>query len=653
MSGVPPRPLSADAIARAVVAGLDQSQLGQEARALLHERARLAQIDVEAHHEKRESLWQRFLKFAGQSGSLSLSVATTLLLVIILIVLGRAVVQAWFERGLVVEAFSVPPDAAAKGLTGQVLASQILDRIVYMQSKTVVRAASNSLQVVPPDVPVKVEISSATITLDAIYTYMRVMFGHESFVSGELVEMPLVGADKPAAFTLTARTGDGATACSGTGTQIDAVIADVAGCVYRTVQPYRYAAFIATQQKFAEATLLYKQVIRSGSVTDRAWAYEALGYRVQTDGLPPDELSPATGDGAKYLVAISYYNDAINGVGGVGGIRNFALAYRDLIDANETLGYEQKGYAATRTLLNLISKGPTPDIGPVTAGALLQEYKATLADDLGDYSGASAIHLFTASTSPDEDDRSEGRVDYVEDLANQHDANALNHLNGLDSDALMQVNASLEHWDVAASLIDAAQADCDADCLPSRDVFPVVALALAMIDKKNGSGFGDAETLIGGAPRDCYSCVRALAQIAQLDGKVGDPAQLHADAVQLAPSLPFAYSEWGEWLLRQGRFGEAIAQFTTANRKGPRFADPLELWGEALIAQNRSDLALAKFSEAAGYAPNWARLHFKWGEALLWLGNRADADKQFAIAAGLGLNDADADTLERLLARHG
>ncbi len=74
-----------------------------------------------------------------------------------------------------------------------------------------------------------------------------------------------------------------------------------------------------------------------------------------------------------------------------------------------------------------------------------------------------------------------------------------------------------------------------------------------------------------------------------------------------------------------------------AHAQSPHYADPLEGWGEALIARNRSDLALAKFEEAAQYAPKWGRLHLKWGEALLWSGDKAGAQKQFAIAAKLHL----------------
>jgi tetratricopeptide (TPR) repeat protein len=101
-------------------------------------------------------------------------------------------------------------------------------------------------------------------------------------------------------------------------------------------------------------------------------------------------------------------------------------------------------------------------------------------------------------------------------------------------------------------------------------------------------------------------------------------------------------------LLVRGSYDAAIARFEQANRKGPHFADPLEMWGEALMAKNRSDLALAKFEEADNYAPNWGRLHLEWGNALTYSGNRAEAKKQFAIAQRLDLSANDKSQLRAM-----
>ncbi len=93
-------------------------------------------------------------------------------------------------------------------------------------------------------------------------------------------------------------------------------------------------------------------------------------------------------------------------------------------------------------------------------------------------------------------------------------------------------------------------------------------------------------------------------------------------------------------------------KFQQANRRGPKFADPLEGWGEALMAKNQSHLALAKFAEAEKYAPNWGRLHLKWGEALLYAGKRDEARAQFARAAALDLTPSEESELSHRRAAH-
>ena len=129
-----------------------------------------------------------------------------------------------------------------------------------------------------------------------------------------------------------------------------------------------------------------------------------------------------------------------------------------------------------------------------------------------------------------------------------------------------------------------------------------------------------AEARIAATPADCYPCLIARGRIAATERPARPRRLVVRPRGRGAPSIPFAYADWGKALLARGDADGAIAKFTLANQKGPHFADPLEGWGEALMAQNRSDLALAKFAEAEKYAPNWGRLHLKWGEALVYAG---------------------------------
>ncbi len=101
-----------------------------------------------------------------------------------------------------------------------------------------------------------------------------------------------------------------------------------------------------------------------------------------------------------------------------------------------------------------------------------------------------------------------------------------------------------------------------------------------------------------------------------------------------------------------GDLDGAIVKLKEAHRKGPHFADPLELWGEALMKKGDIRRRRRQVQAADKYAPRWGRNHLRWGEALAKLG-RADAAKaQFAAAAGMDLSTADRAELARMQA-HG
>jgi tetratricopeptide (TPR) repeat protein len=212
---------------------------------------------------------------------------------------------------------------------------------------------------------------------------------------------------------------------------------------------------------------------------------------------------------------------------------------------------------------------------------------------------------------------------------------------------LQQANAALERWSDVARAAPALHETILHGAPIFRGVLALADVPLEALARANTGDPKDAHRLADTLPDDCVLCLRVHGQIDAVEHNWNGAAWWFARAEAAAPSLPLPDSDWGAMLLQEGRYDDAIAKFTLANQKGPHFADPLEMWGEVLIAKNRSDLALAKFEEADKYAPNWGRLHLKWGEALLWSGDKADAKKQFEIAASLDLSAADKAALAR------
>jgi tetratricopeptide (TPR) repeat protein len=139
---------------------------------------------------------------------------------------------------------------------------------------------------------------------------------------------------------------------------------------------------------------------------------------------------------------------------------------------------------------------------------------------------------------------------------------------------------------------------------------PLEALAMA-----RSGDVGGAETLVAATPLDCYLCVRVRGQISAIKRDWPAAERWYSEAARQAPSLPFAYSEWGEMRLMKGDFDGAIANFEAAHQKTPHFADALKGWGDALTHQGQAKEALAKYNEALEYAPNWKELKEARGAA--------------------------------------
>src|SRR5271155_1181675 len=93
---------------------------------------------------------------------------------------------------------------------------------------------------------------------------------------------------------------------------------------------------------------------------------------------------------------------------------------------------------------------------------------------------------------------------------------------------------------------------------------PLLAVALA-----HTGNFAAAHAVIDATPGDCVPCETARGDIDALTGNAGGAAFWYAGAVRDAPSIPFAYANWGAMLLHEGRFDAAIAKFRDAKLKGP------------------------------------------------------------------------------------
>ena len=588
-----------------------------EADAFLRDQRAL--IADQRHHLQEQLKNLRLIIWTNRTG-VFLRVATALVGVAVAVFLGAFVWNAARADGLVVESFSVPPDLAARGLTGDVVATALLNNISTMQNQTLSgRAASSFTNNWGNDI--KVEIPETGVSIGELNRYLRQWLGHETHITGALYHTA-------AGIAVTAQVGEEAHATlAGSETDLDQTLQKTSEAIYHATQPYRYAVYLRSVARIDEAAAAFQDLIKNGDPREQPWAIIGLAnvYFFQGDLERAVQLARRA-----YATRPDFYTGALQ------------VKDRELL-----LQLDEAAFVAAKEALAFKSD---PSIIETQWIGSHGKLNADFANLQGDYQTASKADdflrdiraaRFNRPTDPD--------LDIARALLGAHEIKASAALRGsvepTQAFNIESARAAEEFATYAAQgrwpmVLErrAALENGLAEMSPywaqftSRNIWPVVAYAMAMTGDAAG-----ADALIGKTPIDCSLCLRMRGRLAALEKNWDSANDWFAKAAQFAPSTPFPFQDWGQALLDKGDAAGAIAKFTLANKKGPHFADPLEGWGEALMAQNRSHQALAKFAEAEKYAPNWGRLHLKWGEALAYAGKRDDAKAQFARAAQLDL----------------
>lgn len=538
---------------------------------------------------------------------------------------------------LVVDAFSVPPDMAQKGISGEVLAGEVVDRLVEIQeSITTFRAPQTYANTFGESV--KLEIPETGISLAELDRFLREKLGNNTHISGALVRTA-------AGLKLTARIGGvGSDSVEGPESDLDALVQRAADAIYNRTQPFRYATHIWQQGRNAEAHQLFLALARSESASERAWAYLSLGSTATDTSL--STVSDIAVDGNVRFTLRAIELDPEN-----------ALAWSAYGLYLDYQGRDQNALVAIKKSLALASGEGNGHIRADYASAFRQQVQARVDAALGAFDAAAKqqIDYLEAGKIGMTPGNSAGAALYQAfahditaaraTMADPAPDNAGRAALGAVLNARTRILIALAAGDWAGVLREMDALGPQFPGLQSR-YFPKALSAVAIAEARLGR-FAQAEARIRNTPADCYRCLIARAQIAEQQGQRARADWWFARAVQTGPSLPFAHAEWGLALAARGDTDGAIAKFVLANQKGPDFADALEGWGEALMAKNQSHRATAKFAEAAKYAPNWGRLHLKWGEALVYAGKKAEAKKHFARAAQLDLTPSEKTELAR------
>jgi tetratricopeptide (TPR) repeat protein len=607
----------------------------------LDRQIRLIELQTEHLHEQRLLVLSRLRwgRFSDRMKAL-LQVMTACLGLAVAAGVGWMAWSASQDRGLVIEPFSVPPDLAQKGLTGQVVASMLLDKLSDMQNATgSVRAPSSYTNDWSDQI--KVEIPETGVSVGELQRLLVQWLGRRTSISGELYRTPTGLALAARAGTAPARSHAGQEA------DIDAMVQAAAEDVYAATQPYRYASWIGRSYdaaSIAKMQRLMRQLAAGGDRTDRLWADAGLASILTPEG----DFRGATeaADAAIRLepkFGLAYLNrataDYFQGHEGA-AIADGRMAIA-MLDAYGRRFLTAEGLAIDRSDLRSYEEGDTGDIGAAArdeAQALQHKPDDFIRANLAGVE-ASGHDLAAARTT--------GRGFAQPESTDTSITAALARAGPAEADAM--VAAELEDWtSVKAALerIDPTQFPPGLRIFQLTRYAPYLALARAKLGDIDG-----ARRLIATTPSDCYLCVRMRGRIEAQARNWPEAERWLAEALRQGPSIPFPHVDRAQLRLAQGDPDGALAELKLAIAMGPHFADAYELQGEALLRKRDFAGAAKAFAQADAYAPKWGRNHLMWGEALMLSGRYAEARRQYETASSLDLSKPDRAALNVLLAR--
>jgi hypothetical protein len=599
---------------------------------LAKEQSRLAELQSQNLIDQNafELSHLRWRRFNDQMKG-ALQIMLVLLGIAILFGIAAAFWRASQADGLVVDGFSAPPVLAQSGITSEVIAQDITNKLNAIRETANENSLARSKDVRQEHGDdIKVEIPDTGVSLSQLWRYLKQWVGNERHLNGNLRHMP----DGKLALTVAL---DDATAATFTGTDLDALEQKAAEQVFADVDPSQFALYLditgRSIEALAAAERLTKMDLPQGLHSDAyaLWANETRAV------LGDPALSMAR---ARMAVQID---------------PRTAAPHMEMMAVERTLGRDEDLLREAK-LIPKFRREDEPaflggdgfdyilELGTRTRDAETRDLVGAMADPCSYFCEASSVLLNHAELAarlhdPGLAEKLIGEARAAGGIRPTELTRSLYFLDASKGDWLAAIRDARAYR--AALLSSPALGTLhwrQLNVLTHAD--PLLAIAQA--------NTGVAVSQAPGAPADCYLCLRANGLVRTAQHQWGAAGYWFARAVAIGPSLPFAQTEWGGALLAKGDLPGAVRELTAANAKGPRFADPLEMWGEALVRENRSDLALAKFADADKCAPNWGRLHLKWGEALLWLGRKEDARVQLTQAAGLSLTPAERAELAAL-----
>lgn len=633
-------PESLDAVDIALARSVDSD----EARMLLGMQARLIETqETLARADLRHRGWQ----IIGERVAALLKVMTIAVGLLLILAIALFFWSARQASGMVMDPFSVPPAMDRQGLTGAVVAQQLLDKIATLEASTQSARSSSSYENSWGDSK-GVAVPYAGVSLGQLRREAREWLGSEKHLSGDVVRLD--GGRVAISF----RSGNLSGRVEGAESDFNSLMDEAAKLIFKETQPYRYSVWVARNGgELDEVRQVYDRLLRSPDQRERLWAMHGMALslaatdaeRVAIYGralrLKPDFL-PAIGN-LPYYAANAGQNEKAYRL----YVRS-AAAYRR--GQEDYSAVHSQGYALDSQAIAASYKGDLTTAAEAATEAI--EFSAAASNAAGRPFVAAAAWArarnFRAAYAR------LAAAGYL-DPARRSEIEAI--IGKQESLRLLQAYATDDFAVQAAELLALIRA-YEGEAAKATDrgrrydllVFanalrPQTAVALARSNR-----IEQARAVIAAAPPNHDDVLAARAFVIALGGDAGGGDRLFAQASARTPSLPGAPLLWAEAAYRTGRFEAAEAHAREALKRGPKSAEAAFWLGEALLAKGEARDAAVQLRNAARLAPDWGRLHVKLGSALWQAGDRAGASAALARARSLDLNRRDRATVERMIA---
>jgi tetratricopeptide (TPR) repeat protein len=547
----------------------------------LERQAKLVAIQTEHLHEQREVILANLkLKRWGERFRVTLQALIT---AAALVAVGAAlvlVIGAIRSNAVLIDEFKSPPALAARGLSGETVAQAVLDRLTDIQSATrVVGAKRRTSAGWGGDI--KIEVPETGVSLGEVAKILRETFGHDTHIGGDLVQQP------DGQLTLTVRVeGVQAKGFTGPADQFDRLAQQAAEYIYGAADPVSFSAYLFQHGRYAESAKVRRLLVSTATTPQaRSRALENLGVSLLF--LHSSEAEPVLRQAIKLDPNNWYARSTLVLTLKRGREED---AWRETQAFYAAAAHAPKSRRTRpwdfRTSLPLtqdwpdfviaIEDSPTVSGGGGPAGIKAAGVLARGDLELHDWD---ATERTLALMSDDDPVAPVVRAEFYGRRALEQ---------GRMSDAVKAFSSLTPSNPIFDNFTDLA-------CWPG--------LAYDLADQP-----AQAQAIYAAEPT-MTACRAFHADGLEHRGDHAGADAAYAQAIALAPDLPFAYHRQGLTLLARGDLDAAAAKFEAAHIRGPHWADPLKGEGDVLARKGQWTAAVACYDQALKFAPAWAELH--------------------------------------------